>query len=179
MGSFWYDLKKSNNDEQILCMILMEEGYSDVFRNNSTDYNILKTYDIKFKENNTSYTAELKTDYLYKYTGNVAVEISCSNKPSGLSFSKSDFWFYLLGDTYYLINPQALKVFIYDNKDTLKVVFGGDNKNSKLVLIPVDQFIGLSTKNYIDNISSSFKVIEDDDNLPALKINNNNKKRRI
>ena len=86
---------------------------------------------------------EVKTerDWWYK-TGNIAIEIECYGKPSGLMTTESDIWIHVLatGDTDYcklVFDVPKLKQIVEKFKDRTKMV--GDYKAAKCVLIPLSE----------------------------------------
>tara|TARA_Y100001963_G_scaffold148796_1_gene227248 strand:+ start:2820 stop:3278 length:459 start_codon:yes stop_codon:yes gene_type:complete len=90
---------------------------------------------------------EVKTERdIWKTTGNIAVEIRCNNKPSGISTTGSNVWIHLLSDNDkivggYIFSVDYLKQKIIDLKkeDRLKIVMGGDFNSSQMALIPRDE----------------------------------------
>tara|TARA_R100000700_G_C3179053_1_gene155190 strand:- start:3001 stop:3459 length:459 start_codon:yes stop_codon:yes gene_type:complete len=87
---------------------------------------------------------EVKTERdIWKTTGNIAVEIRCSGKPSGISTTGSNIWIHLLSDNGkivggYIFSVDYLKQKIIDLKKEgkLKMTMGGDFNASQMVLIP-------------------------------------------
>lgn len=57
-----------------------------------------KDRDVKITKGWESKTYELKRDYKSQETGNIALEIKCNGKPSGIFASKADFIIYCLND---------------------------------------------------------------------------------
>jgi len=91
-------------------------------------------------------TFEVKSDSgMYKRTGNIAFETEYKGKPSGVMASLADYIVYHL-DEFYSIKTKDLRYWIYSNEDLKKVVHGGDNKDSTLVLIPIEEFYSLFEK---------------------------------
>ena len=86
---------------------------------------------------------EVKTerDWWFK-TGNIAIEIECNGKPSGIMVTKSDYWVHILanGDKDYcrlIFDTKTIKKLTKKYIDTLKN--GGDGWRSKFVLIPLSE----------------------------------------
>ena len=87
---------------------------------------------------------EVKTERdIWKTTGNIAVEIRCNGKPSGISTTGSNIWIHLLSDNNkivggYIFSVDYLKQKIIDLKKEgkLKLVMGGDFNASQMALIP-------------------------------------------
>lgn len=86
---------------------------------------------------------EVKTerDWWFK-TGNIAIEIECNGKPSGIMATKSDYWVHILanGDKDYcrlIFDTKTIKKLTKKYIGTLKN--GGDGWRSKFVLIPLSE----------------------------------------
>ena len=86
---------------------------------------------------------EVKTerDWWFK-TGNIAIEIECNGKPSGIMITKADYWVHILanGDKDYcrlIFDTQTIKKLTKKYISTLKN--GGDGWRSKFVLIPLSE----------------------------------------
>jgi len=86
---------------------------------------------------------EVKTerDWWFK-TGNIAIEIECNGKPSGIMVTKSDYWVHILanGDKDYcrlIFDTKTIKKLTKKYIGTLKN--GGDGWRSKFVLIPLSE----------------------------------------
>ena len=84
---------------------------------------------------------EVKTerDWWFK-TGNIAIEMECNGKPSGVMATKSDYWVHILaeGEKDYcrlIFDTKTIKRLAKKNISTLKA--GGDGFRSKFVLIPL------------------------------------------
>tara|TARA_R100000951_G_scaffold31974_1_gene27299 strand:+ start:1750 stop:2214 length:465 start_codon:yes stop_codon:yes gene_type:complete len=119
------------------------------------DYEEMKKFDLdlkfgqmgeKFVEDlqNGNTMIEVKTERdIWKTTGNIAVEIRCSGKPSGISTTGSAIWIHLLSDNGkivggYIFSVDYLKQKIIDLKKEgkLKLIMGGDFNVSQMALIP-------------------------------------------
>lgn len=57
-----------------------------------------KDWDIKVKWNWKEKTYEIKRDYKSQETNNLALEVRCNNKPSGIYASKADYIVFCLSD---------------------------------------------------------------------------------
>ena len=86
---------------------------------------------------------EVKTerDWWFK-TGNIAIEIECNGKPSGIMVTKADYWVNILanGDKDYcrlICDTKTIKKLTKKYIGTLKN--GGDGWRSKFVLIPLSE----------------------------------------
>ena len=87
---------------------------------------------------------EVKSDKLWKKTGNVAVEVKCNGKPSGISVSEAEFYAFILDDNN-TINGIAIlpisKLKEIARKYKKNRVFGGDNNLAEMILIPIDELL--------------------------------------
>lgn len=94
-----------------------------------------------------NFTVELKEDFYCKKSGNVAIEVECRGKPSGIEVSKATFWAYTLHTP-----NDGKKVVVFDrqaflNKLRLNLVpyvekVGGDKgSKTRLLLIKLDDFL--------------------------------------
>ena len=86
---------------------------------------------------------EVKTerDWWFK-TGNIAIEIECNGKPSGIMATKADYWVHILaeGDKDYcrlIFDTRTIKRLAKKYIGTLKN--GGDGWRSRFVLIPLSE----------------------------------------
>lgn len=94
-----------------------------------------KDYDLTIIKDNIRTTIEVKSDRQASITNNLCIECECSNKPSGISATKADFWIYFIVfptyDECYKIPTNELKELV---KGTKKVI-GGDNRLTKVYLL--------------------------------------------
>ena len=90
---------------------------------------------------------EVKTERdIWKTTGNIAIEIRCRCKKSGISVTESQTWIHLLSyknkiEGGFVFQTKYLKdkiVEMHQNK-TIKLVMGGDDNMSQMVLIPIKE----------------------------------------
>jgi len=84
---------------------------------------------------------EVKYDPMSEDTGNFAVEIRCKGQLSGLSVTKSDFYVMVTKGTFYFFRTSHLKSWIKQHGKELKIVMGGDDMNSQIILIEKRQLI--------------------------------------
>lgn len=84
---------------------------------------------------------EVKRDYKSEDTGNFAVEIRCKGELSGLSITKADYYVMTTKSFFYFYKTNALKSWIKKNTKDLKIVMGGDDMNSQMILIEKRQLI--------------------------------------
>tara|TARA_R100000315_G_scaffold7082_1_gene2326 strand:+ start:208 stop:708 length:501 start_codon:yes stop_codon:yes gene_type:complete len=158
---FKKDLKYGTAGEKIVAMYLSINGMTIVNdeSTNTKDYDIIM-YSPKADKN---LYMEIKTDNYVnneKDTGNIAIEVEYKGKPSGISVTKADWWVYYMPEistnNLWMMECDKLKRFIKENVKDLKIVMGGDNNMSKLVLIPrkkYAQYFGVDTikKTYWDD----------------------------
>ena len=122
------------------------------------DYEEMKKFDLDLKIGhfgedfvrdlqNGNTMIEVKTERdIWKTTGNIAIEIRCNGKLSGLSATESQTWVHLLS-----VDDKIIGGFIFDTdylKDMVKKVVangkakitkGGDFNSSQMVLIPIEE----------------------------------------
>ena len=90
---------------------------------------------------------EIKTERdIWKTTGNIAIEIRCKGKPSGISTTKSEVWIQYLSLKGVIVGGFILKVDLLKAKiknlqkeGNLKMVMGGDFNESQMVLLPIKE----------------------------------------
>jgi len=133
---FKKDLEKSFKDFNILREFLTLKGATEIVENHD------KKHDLSFSINGKTYTMEIKQDFMFEKTGNVAIEFKSRGKLSGVSSSTANFWCYILKDKLYispLVNVrEKLNKYLFSKE--IRVVSGGDNRSSQLLLIPLDKF---------------------------------------
>ena len=96
-------------------------------------------------EGNTKIEVKTERD-IWKRTGNVAIEIRCKGKPSGLSTTESDVWIHLLSYKGVIEGGFLFKVGVLKDKikelhksGGLKMVMGGDDNASQMALLPIKE----------------------------------------
>ena len=84
---------------------------------------------------------EVKTDRMAHKTGNIAVEYECGGKPSGISKTEADYWAFIIKNGAYIliVRTDYLKKIARHWYMQGKVVAGGDDNASMMVLIPINQ----------------------------------------
>ena len=90
---------------------------------------------------------EIKTERdIWKTTGNIAIEIRCNGKPSGISTTESSIWMHLLSIKGVIEGGFVLKVDLLRAKikklhesGDLKMVMGGDDNLSQMALLPIKE----------------------------------------
>ena len=86
---------------------------------------------------------EIKTerDWWFK-TGNIAIEVECNGKPSGIMATKADYWIHILAD-----GNKDYCILIFDTpivkrlakKYIKNIKSGGDGWRSRFVLVPLSE----------------------------------------
>ena len=90
---------------------------------------------------------EIKTERdIWKTTGNIAIEIRCKGKPSGISTTKSEVWIQYLSLKGVIVGGFILKVDLLKDKiknlqkqGNLKMVMGGDFNARQMALLPIKE----------------------------------------
>ncbi len=86
-------------------------------------------------------------------TGNIAIEIRCRGKKSGISVTESDWWFHILtvnGDVKGMLClpvselKNICKALLMQGK--AKKVMGGDDDKSEMLLLPIKEVADLIGK---------------------------------
>ena len=98
-----------------------------------------------FQNKNTKIEVKTERD-IWKTTGNIAVEIRCNGKLSGLSATEAQTWIHLLSykgkiEGGFIVDTGYLKDRIGElHRDKkLKIVMGGDNNMSQMALVPINK----------------------------------------
>lgn len=88
---------------------------------------------------------EIKSDFMAHRTGNIAIEFQCRGKDSGIRKTEAHHWVYKITvpDIILIFNTDKLKKFVEDNMDNYKVIMGGDDKCSKMMLIPIRELLNI------------------------------------
>lgn len=139
--NFYNDLSWGEKWEQVIGLYLSLNGCSNIEPNPEKNYK----YDLSGKERGVPTKWEIKSDK-YPKTGNMVIEIRDAGKPSGISKTEADVFIYNytnISDKFiylFFIDVKDLKSLVRDNFDKLKVVHGGDNNESEIVLIPMKKF---------------------------------------
>lgn len=143
------DLARGKKGELKVTDIFNSFGYE-------TESNIVKgqlsDYDIKIIKDELSFTIEVKNDEYAKRSGNVAIEVfnPKSNKASGLSATKANFWAQVLDDEVWITTVDKLREFTKTAKPHKIIDVGGDN-NATLMLYKKEDILNeIFTR--IDNI---------------------------
>lgn len=134
---FKEDLKIGNEYEKKLINIVEFETYK--IMNGRFSF-----YDIEITKNNTIIKYEVKADRYTHKTNNIVIEYEYKNKPSGINISQSDYYAYFVinpnnDDDLYIIPTNDIKEYIKNNKYK-KIIYGGDNKVSKMYIFDKNIF---------------------------------------
>jgi hypothetical protein len=93
-------------------------------------------------------TIEVKTERdIWATTGNIAIEIrGRDGRKSGLSITEATIWVHLLslnghikGGFVFEVSELKKKIKELHSADSLKVVMGGDDNATQMVLLPIDK----------------------------------------
>jgi hypothetical protein len=141
--NFNHDLALSQTSVNKVKDYIKSIGGTDIKENDDSKF------DIAFNLSGKTYTVEVKEDYMYHLTGNVAIEYSSREKDSGVSTSKADLWCYVLDrgigyDGIYFVNLSRLRRQL--RKENYPEKQGGDELTSKLYLVPITSFIKIFEK---------------------------------
>ena len=129
--SFKNDLEIGKRVEAQVAEVLQEIGYSIEF-NNSKDKNQLKLWDLKGIKDNKELKFEIKADFKYIETGNVAIEVNCVLE------SEADIFIYKLANEFWYTTTNNLRCEL--NK-TGKYIHGGDGGRSYMKLVKGEDFL--------------------------------------
>tara|TARA_R110000851_G_scaffold325883_1_gene494105 strand:+ start:4156 stop:4551 length:396 start_codon:yes stop_codon:yes gene_type:complete len=90
---------------------------------------------------------EVKTERGKWYeTGNIAIEIRCRGKKSGLSVTEADWWFHILSidgkvKGMLVFTVEELKKIVkgMEREGSINKVMGGDDNQSEILLLPIGE----------------------------------------
>ena len=87
---------------------------------------------------------EVKTERdIWKRTGNIAVEIRCRGKLSGISTTDAKMWIHMLkdggGGFIFPVDELREKIKQRQKEGKLKLVMGGDDNAAQLALLPIKE----------------------------------------
>lgn len=141
---FKKDLKKGQAGEYDMAVYLKDKGFETIH------FNCDAKWDLKSVSPKTGMMTffEIKSDFFCKDegtdTGNMAIEIRYKGRPSGISSSESDvlmYYFpYFNKDNVWMIKIKKLKDLIKSEIKSLRVVKGGDDNQSEIILIQREVF---------------------------------------
>lgn len=132
----------------------------------STTFNKNFKFDLEFGELREQRVAdilqnqkiEVKTERgLWTDTGNIAIEIAYRGKPSGLATTEASYWLHILEisgmEFCSLLFPvDVLKKTIKGMKNERRIVMGGDDNQSKLVLVPLTAIFKIAKQVFDANV---------------------------
>lgn len=140
---FKKDISKGIEAEEYISKIILERDDSvlKILPNENSKFDRM----IVFKDG-TFCTIEVKNDILSEKTNNVAIEIFCRGKKSGVMSSEADYFVYFVRykkeTKIYITRRTKLIELIKTNK--FRIVSGGDTWNgepsTRMVLVPKDVF---------------------------------------
>jgi len=119
-------------------------------------------HDLEFGEINEKKLAEIllkekievKTERgIWDKTGNIAIEIECRGKKSGLSTTEAAYWVHILEKegkqcVMLMFEVAHLKKVVNKMVSTKEasIIMGGDNNESKIVLIPLNKIFKFASR---------------------------------
>ena len=139
--TFKDDILKGEAGENILGSLLEKCGFAVTKSRGKND-----SWDLKASLNGKDWYFEVKYDLYSLKSQNIAIEFhnSKTNKPSGISATKSDFWVHIIPSkpVKILVCPtdKLLKLVkdavagCHTDISPLRIVYGGGDKNSDMIL---------------------------------------------
>jgi len=117
------------------------------------EFNDTSSHDIKIIKDGIETLIEVKSETLAYKTGNICIEYFCRGKPSGISVTKSEYYYiYVVKDDkeyrLFKIPVEDIKTII-KNKLYIRECNGGDDMMSKMYLIKIDNIKNYEIKNII------------------------------
>ena len=103
------------------------------------DKDVRRYYDIETVTAPLVFTTEVKYDLYATRSGNIAIETwnPKSNRPSGLSITRADFWCHVLQDSVWLTPVEELRRFV-DETPPLRTIEKGGDGNATILLFQRD-----------------------------------------
>ena len=156
MSKFSNCLKQGNFYEEELKKYIR----SDTFETSKSLKNF-KDWDVKATTNEKITLYEVKSETNASKTGNICIEYSNSNMPSGIKATKADYWVhYVIHDKenniydLYILPIEDLRTLIR-NKQYFRAMRGGDGGRSEFYLVKLS-----SIQNYkIDKTNSMIREV--------------------
>jgi hypothetical protein len=135
--SFKSDLEFGNKFEKEFVKVMKYPNYRIMGGN-------FKDYDIEVNEEDKIVKYECKADRHTNKTGNICIEFMCSNKHSGISTTKSDYYAYFEvvdKDKYilYIIPTDIIRESI-TKKEYIKIMKGGNVFRAEFYLFKKEKF---------------------------------------
>jgi hypothetical protein len=100
---------------------------------------------------------EVKADALANVTGNLAIELArrvgVGLAGTGLSTSEADVWAFVLSRRVVFVRPDELRRLLDERRASasLREVWGGDGKRTRLALVPIVDVLGLAGVVVVDD----------------------------
>ena len=123
----------------------MTEGYCKGFAIDLEFGKMGEKFVEKVFEGNSKVEVKTERD-IWKNTGNIAIELRCKGKPSGISTTESSVWIHLLayndvieGGFLFKVDQLKDKIKKLHNEGNLKIVMGGDDNLSQMALLPIKE----------------------------------------
>ena len=134
MSKFVHDRIVGNSGEDRVVQLYRMCGWM-CNKVDAADKDTRRYYDIETTTAPLVFTTEVKHDIYEARSGNIAIEIwnPKSNKPSGLSITRADFWCHVLQNSVWLTPVQDLRRFVDSVKPLRKIDKGGDG-NATILL---------------------------------------------
>lgn len=82
-------------------------------------------------------SVEVKHDLRAEETGNVAVEVSYSGRPSGIMNSDAQYWAVVVGEEAFIIKTRRLRELVLGGK--FREVAAGDGGKALVRLVPIER----------------------------------------
>lgn len=99
------------------------------------DWDVKATFD---RVENPEVTFEVKRDFKSQETWNLALEVRCNNKPSGIYASKADFIVYCLSDDEFYCQNRWELLYRLEHLDK-PLVKGWDGNRAEMYLVSKDE----------------------------------------
>tara|TARA_Y100000593_G_scaffold24082_1_gene47778 strand:+ start:7345 stop:7794 length:450 start_codon:yes stop_codon:yes gene_type:complete len=123
----------------------MTEGYCKGFDIDLEFGKMGEEFVSKVLEGNSKVEVKTERD-IWKKTGNIAIELRCKGKPSGVSTTESTVWIHLLaykgaieGGFLFKVDELKDKIKKLHNEGNLNLVMGGDDNASQMALLPIGE----------------------------------------
>lgn len=90
---------------------------------------------------------EVKNDVMAEKTGNIALEYynSKSNKPSGITATRADWWVHKIAGELWIIRVSELINFT-KNEKPVRMISGGGDDNADLMLYRIETFTAIASR---------------------------------
>lgn len=123
-------------ERELGAILLSRKDIKNVVYNDNYKYDLILT-----TVKDTKITIEVKCDLQSSVTGNIVVEFESRGKPSGISRSEADYWFYKVEGEWWSINRLKLQEII-NLEHYERVVVGGDKgSETKMYLFKKDTLL--------------------------------------